>query len=126
MQGPQVSVAGGHMGGDIMTTAARGAGNRSQGGFTLVEILVVVAILAILAAMAVFAVGSFTDTAHSSACSVELRTIRTAATAFKTRNGGTGATSIVDLHAAGFLDEPTSEGFYSFVNGVPSLDSCPN
>jgi prepilin-type N-terminal cleavage/methylation domain-containing protein len=97
---------------------------RGQGGFTLVELLVVVAILAILAGVAVFAVGQLTDDAQDAACEIELRTMKTAAAAYKADTGN-NATSRTDLFNGGFLDADTSEGTYSFSNGVPTQTACP-
>jgi prepilin-type N-terminal cleavage/methylation domain-containing protein len=54
-----------------------------QGGFTLVELLVVVAILGILAGVAVFAVGNLTGNANRNACQIEVRSVRTAVAAFR-------------------------------------------
>jgi prepilin-type N-terminal cleavage/methylation domain-containing protein len=54
-----------------------------QGGFTLVELLVVVAILGILAGVAVFAVGNLTSDANANACRIEVRSVKTAVAAFR-------------------------------------------
>jgi prepilin-type N-terminal cleavage/methylation domain-containing protein len=54
-----------------------------QGGFTLVELLVVVAILGILAGVAVFAVGNLTSDANRNACRIEVRAVKTAVAAFR-------------------------------------------
>ena len=57
-----------------------------QRGFTLVELLAVIAVLGVLAAIVVFAVGSTSDQAHKSACATERSEIKTALERFKLDN----------------------------------------
>ncbi len=49
-----------------------------EGGFTLVELLVVIVILGILAAIVVFAVGGITDKGQTSACKADKSSLETA------------------------------------------------
>ncbi len=56
-------------------------------GFTLVELLVVVAILGILAAMAVVNIAGKTDEAKITACTTSVKTIRDAAILYQTSKG---------------------------------------
>ncbi|HZQ79789.1 MAG TPA: prepilin-type N-terminal cleavage/methylation domain-containing protein, partial [Acidimicrobiia bacterium] len=53
-----------------------------EGGFTLVELLVVIVILGILAAIVVFAVGGITDKGQTAACSTDKKAIQTAEEAY--------------------------------------------
>jgi prepilin-type N-terminal cleavage/methylation domain-containing protein len=53
-----------------------------QGGFTLVELLIVVVILGILAAIVVLAIGNLKGSSQTAACKAELSTIESAQDAF--------------------------------------------
>ena len=53
-----------------------------EGGFTLVELLVVIVILGILAAIVVFAVGGITDKGQSSSCKADKATLEAAEEAY--------------------------------------------
>jgi prepilin-type N-terminal cleavage/methylation domain-containing protein len=55
---------------------------KQDGGFTLVELLIVIVILGILATVVVFAVRGITDEGESNACAVGERTIQTAVEAY--------------------------------------------
>ena len=63
-------------------------------GFTLVEMLVVIAILGILAAVAVFALGGTSSTSKEAACKTDRQTVQAAADAYAADNNGsyTGVT----------------------------------
>ncbi len=55
---------------------------RGQGGFTLIEMLVVIALLSIVAGVVVMAMGGITTKANDSACSAERHLIETAIEAY--------------------------------------------
>lgn len=64
-----------------MITKLRAAADE-ESGFTLVELLIVIAILGILAGVVVFSVAGITDDGTTSACKTEVSTVRTAGEAY--------------------------------------------
>jgi general secretion pathway protein G len=74
---------------------------KGEGGFTLVELLVVIVILGILAAIVVFAVGGISDKGQTSACAADKASISSAEEAYFAQN--TAYTDGAGLVAAGFL-----------------------
>src|SRR5688500_12138391 len=85
------------------------ARRNSEGGFTLVELLVVIVILGILAAVAVFAVGGITDKGKKSACKADVKAVEIASEAYYAQNGsyatgiGTKGGAATTLVGAKFL-----------------------
>jgi prepilin-type N-terminal cleavage/methylation domain-containing protein len=61
-----------------------------EGGFTLVELLIVIVILGILAAIVVLAIGGLKDSAQSSSCKAGLNTIKSAEDAYFAQNNTYG------------------------------------
>ena len=59
----------------------------SEDGFTLIELLIVIVILGILAGIVVFAVGNARSDSVSSACKADVKSVNTAAEAYKASNG---------------------------------------
>ena len=59
----------------------------SDGGFTLIELLIVIVILGVLAGIVVFAVGNARSDSATSACKADVKTVNTAAEAYKATNG---------------------------------------
>ena len=59
-----------------------------EGGFTLVEALIVIVILGILAGIVVFAVQSLTGSGVQASCSTDFKTVQTALEAYKAQMGG--------------------------------------
>ena len=90
---------------------------KSQAGFTLVEIMVVVAILAILAAMVVPKLVGRTDDARRVAVQVQIKNIEQGLNLYKIDNGvypdtEQGLDALVHLPTAGLLPKKWREGGY--------------
>ncbi len=90
----------------------------STGGFTLVELLVVISVLGVLAGIVVFSVGGISDRGQSSACAQDVRTLRTAEESQFAKSGtyldGAGLVSAGFLSAASTLHTVTvSSGAYT-------------
>jgi general secretion pathway protein G len=60
-----------------------------ESGFTLVELLIVIAILGVLAGVVVFSVAGITDNGQTSACKTEASTVRAAEEAFYAKSTAT-------------------------------------
>lgn len=76
-----------------------------QQGFTLIEILLVIAVLGVLAGIVVFSVRDTTPRATESACAIERRTIRTALNSYRVDRGSypTAVQGLGALESAGLL-----------------------
>ena len=102
---------------------------KSEGGFTLVELLVVIVILGILAAVAVFAIGGITDKGKASSCKADVKSVEVASEAYYAKNGAYAA-DIPALVTAKFLRSApgTSNGYtvtYTASDGsVSSTPAC--
>ncbi len=57
-----------------------------EGGFTLIELMIVIVILGILAAIVVFAVGGIQDRGTQSACKANVKTVEVALEAYYAKN----------------------------------------
>ena len=82
---------------------------KSEGGFTLVELLVVIVILGILAAVAVFAVGGISDKGKASSCKADVSSVATASEAYYAKNSAYAA-DIAALVTAKFLRSAPATG----------------
>jgi len=87
---------------------------REEGGFTLIELMIVIVILGILAGIVVFAVGNLTSSAQSNSCSQEKSTIITADEAYKAQTGS--YTDTTGLIASGLL-KTTPSSYYITATG---------
>lgn len=74
-----------------------------HGGFTLVEVLIVIVILAVLAGISIFAIGSFGGSGTVEACKNDVKTVETAAQAYHADNSSYPS-SVGDL--AAYLKQP--------------------
>src|SRR6478752_1705833 len=68
-----------------------------EGGFTLIELMIVIVILGILAGIVVFAVGGITDRGTSAACKTDVSTIETGVEAYYAKTGGYPADLVPSL-----------------------------
>ena len=68
-----------------------------QKGFTLVEIMIVVAIIAILAAVAIPSFIRYRNDSRTAACIGNMQQLRTAAESWLTKHPGTTAPTLTDL-----------------------------
>ena len=101
---------------------------KNKKGFTLVELMVVVAILGILVAVAVPVYNSVTEKAQKNACAANLRTIESAV--MQATIDGVDAASIDTMASlnkylkdADKLSCPKDGDLYTIADGVPT---CPN
>lgn len=62
---------------------------RTEDGFSLIELLVVVVTLGLLATIVIFAMAGFRDDAHESVCPAEYRNLNTAVESYFTQNNAT-------------------------------------
>jgi prepilin-type N-terminal cleavage/methylation domain-containing protein len=59
-----------------------------EGGFSLIELLVVIVILGFLSAIAVFAIGNLSGSSSQSTCQTTFRSVQLAVEAYKSQMGG--------------------------------------
>ena len=102
-----------------------GRGLRSDGGFTFIEIMVVVAILAILAALVVPRIMGRTDDAKRTAAKVQIRNIEGALQLYKLDNGvypstEQGLKALVEKPSVGVIPKKWKIGGY-----IPKLPEDP-
>jgi prepilin-type N-terminal cleavage/methylation domain-containing protein len=86
----------------IKTLQARREAN--EGGFTLIEMLIVIVILGILATIVLFATGQFTSDSKTAACSANVRIMQTAEAAYSAAHSGAGSNHGTDL--TNYLTDP--------------------
>ena len=95
-----------------------------EDGFTLIELLIVIVILGILAGIVVFAVGTARDDAKLNACKADVKTVNTAAEAYKAKNGSYPA-DMDDMVPAFMKTVPTSSEYtITYSAGVADSTAC--
>jgi general secretion pathway protein G len=75
----------------MLTKLRAAAGEES--GFTLVELLIVIAIMGVLAGVVVFSVAGISDSSQTSACKAEASTVKSAEEAYYVKNKAYGTAS---------------------------------
>lgn len=96
--------------------------NRAHAGFTLVEILIVIAIIGILAAVTVFAVRGVTNRGESASCVADAGTLETAVDAYFAQN----TVDVLPATGAGgdrFEQTLVNAGFLQSVSTYHNLDT---
>lgn len=78
---------------------------KNQKGFTLIELIVVIAILGILAAIAIPRLAGFTDKANKSAAATEARTILTAYSTLVAENPNVDLSTVSDAELEALTGE---------------------
>jgi type IV pilus assembly protein PilA len=111
----------------LIRKQARGGIRHGEKGFTLIEMLLVIAILGIIALIAVPNFVSLTERGQTEACAAEEQLIKTITIAYANANG-VCPTGIEDLEP--YLENPEDiMGSYSFGGSYPDCTatqtSCP-
>jgi general secretion pathway protein G len=94
---------------------------RSDSGFTLTELLIVIVILGVLTGVVVFAVGAFTDRGEVAACKADLKTVQAALEAHRAQNNNYAA-DLPTLVTGGYLKSVPPTGAYTITytpSGTP-------
>lgn len=63
------------------------AARKSEDGFSLIELLIVIVVLGILGGIVVFGVGTFRGDSQAAACKADAQTLKVAATAYMAKQG---------------------------------------
>jgi prepilin-type N-terminal cleavage/methylation domain-containing protein len=98
---------------------------RSDSGFTLTELLIVIVILGVLTGIVVFAVGAFTDRGDMAACKADRKTVEAAVEAFRAQSP-TGAypANLNDLVTGQYLRQVPTSTKYT-INYFPAAVAGP-
>ena len=118
-----------------MSDQPAGASHRNgpTAGFTIVELLIVVAVLGILAGIVVYAVGSANSDSKTSACAADRKTLQRALEAYKVRHGAypteltglVGSSAHVRDNGTITASSKVGEGYTIGYDGAGGLTDCP-
>ena len=99
---------------------------RKQGGFTLIELMIVILIIAILVAIAISVYLSIQNGANNNTAKANMRTIDGAVAAYKANNGGAAEPLTGDFVPTFLKKWPTGpKGWeYSLTGSDPASASC--
>jgi len=108
--------------------------NKVKKGFTLVEIMIVVAIIAILAAVAIPNFMTYRKTSQQNACKANMKQILAACEAYTIKHSAVPASvaNLTDTSKGGFLKSepkcPLGTGTYTLAGTTDSITTitCPN
>lgn len=103
----------------IARPASRRLAAHRRAGFTLVEVLVVVAILVILASLATFAAMRFLGDAKENECKLKMQKVEQAIKSYMVTNDGNPPQSLEELI------NPSAEGKPPLLEGGPSAITSP-
>ena len=109
---------------------------RADGGFTLVELLIVIVIMAALGGIVVVSTRGVTDSGAGKACAADVQSVRTASESYYAESDNTFAPDIATLVSERYLvAAPANDGYtvvydsvtgtVSATHGTPALDGCP-
>ena len=86
-----------------------------EGGFTLIELMIVMVVLGILAGIVIFKVGAFRDSAAAATCRSDVRSLATANAAYMVKHG-TNAPDVDALVSEGYIKSAPASGL-AFTDG---------
>ena len=92
----------------MIETSENGRRAKADKGFSLIELLIVIAILGILAVVVVLSVGGTTTSAKSKACTADKKTLQIAAEAYNASTGGYPLTDAVLLGTPAVAANPNA------------------
>lgn len=98
---------------------------RSESGFSLIELLIVIVVLGVLGGIVVFGVGTFRSDSELAACKAEKKTVEVAAQAWRAKNGSWPA-DVTALVSSNYLEKAPTNTFTLSSTGLvtSTLSGC--